>query len=367
MTVVAPDVAYPYALLVGTLCCMPAPQTPTDWREQWLPVIFWIGVGLAPLAALFLLLGQGGGPLRLAAVLGILSAVLIGLSVALRNDVDAVRTELEETILDEADAVRDDARRDMVAVARKLHARVSDEITDLSEQVAELRAQLDGAGRSRRTVVTDLAEEAAAFTRGVVHRTETVRVSSEWRASATVPVSGAPVSGAPISGAPVSGAPVSGAPVSGGPTREERGGRHSWREEAIHYTPTQRSASETIAASARVSVSEYRVSGDGYRRDEDGYRRDDDDEPTDQIGRRRAESYSGRRGRRRAAEPDEPIPIAEIEAPRPIDPWADLRGTTQPAEVRFSSYGSSYGSAERVRVTQEPGPLDPGWYPDHYR
>ena len=56
-----------------------------------LKVLFWAGVALAPVAMALLLLADGNGPLRIAAVLAILSVVLIGLSVALRGDAESVR------------------------------------------------------------------------------------------------------------------------------------------------------------------------------------------------------------------------------------------------------------------------------------
>ncbi|MDI5941979.1 hypothetical protein QLR68_28385, partial [Micromonospora sp. DH15] len=66
---------------------MPAPVAATDRRDpRLLPVLFWIGVALAPVAALILLVADGNGPLRFAAVLAILAVVLIGLSIALRAD-----------------------------------------------------------------------------------------------------------------------------------------------------------------------------------------------------------------------------------------------------------------------------------------
>jgi len=70
--------------------------------------LFWAGVGVAPLAALLLVLGQGVGPLRAAAVLAVLSVVMIGLSVTLREDVSTVRDDFSETLRREVDLVRAD-------------------------------------------------------------------------------------------------------------------------------------------------------------------------------------------------------------------------------------------------------------------
>ena len=64
---------------------MPASVAPADKSTPTLlTVLFWVGVGLAPLAALILLIADGNGSLRFGAVLAILAVVLIGLSIALR-------------------------------------------------------------------------------------------------------------------------------------------------------------------------------------------------------------------------------------------------------------------------------------------
>jgi hypothetical protein len=69
-------------------------------------LLFWSGVGLAPVAALLLLIGNSDGPLRMAAVLAILAVVLIGLSITLRGDEESVRLDLEESLLREIDGLR---------------------------------------------------------------------------------------------------------------------------------------------------------------------------------------------------------------------------------------------------------------------
>jgi hypothetical protein len=98
--------------------------------------LFWTGLALAPVAALVLLLGQGVGPLRVAAVLAVASTVLIGLSVTFRQDITAVSGDISQEINDgltvvhreldvlrntldsavrrEADRVREELRREMI-------------------------------------------------------------------------------------------------------------------------------------------------------------------------------------------------------------------------------------------------------------
>jgi len=107
--------------------------------------LFWVGVGLAPLAALLLLLGRGDGPLRVAAVLAVLAVVLIGLSITLRRDTDTVRNELEDTLLDEIDMLREDVRGDIATAARAQHRQFSEKLQTLYESVEALRGQLDAA------------------------------------------------------------------------------------------------------------------------------------------------------------------------------------------------------------------------------
>lgn len=71
------------------------------WRNTTvLTVLFWAGVGLAPLAALVLLIGGGISGLSLALVMGMGSVVLIGLSLALRRDAETVEAELLAAMAD---------------------------------------------------------------------------------------------------------------------------------------------------------------------------------------------------------------------------------------------------------------------------
>src|SRR5262245_4735660 len=101
---------------------MPASDSAAESRGGRLPaVLFWTGVGLAPLAVLLLLLGQSGGPLRVAAVLTVLTVVLIGLSITLRRGSAALSKELEEILLDEIDMLRDQVRSDVATAARATH------------------------------------------------------------------------------------------------------------------------------------------------------------------------------------------------------------------------------------------------------
>ncbi|MGW4464577.1 hypothetical protein [Micromonospora sp. NPDC004704] len=123
---------------------MPAgDDTEQPYRRQLLTVLFWVGVGLAPLAALMLLFGQSNGPLRIAAVLAVLAVVLIGLSITLRGDMQTVRSELEETLLEEIEELRGVLRQDIGTANRATHQSVGEQLQVVQQNVEALRRQLD--------------------------------------------------------------------------------------------------------------------------------------------------------------------------------------------------------------------------------
>ena len=99
---------------------MPAADSNEGRRGgRLLKVLFWTGVGLAPVAALLLLFAQGAGLLKVAAVLAVLAVVLIGLSITLRVGGGAVSADVEDLVFDEIDALRDDIREDISNAARQ--------------------------------------------------------------------------------------------------------------------------------------------------------------------------------------------------------------------------------------------------------
>jgi hypothetical protein len=104
--------------------------------------LFWAGVGLAPLAGLILLLGGGSGSMKAAAFLAVLAVVLIGLSIALRPDATAVRAEVEETLLDEIEMLREDVRDDIATAARATHQAFDERVQILQQTVDALRAEV---------------------------------------------------------------------------------------------------------------------------------------------------------------------------------------------------------------------------------
>lgn len=124
---------------------MPASGNQKQRPNQLPPALFWGGVGLAALAALLLLVGDGTASLRVAVFLALVSVVLIGVSAALRGGPAAVRAELEDTIYDEVDQLRDQLRQDIGNAARATHRQFSEKLQALHESVEALRAQV-GAG-----------------------------------------------------------------------------------------------------------------------------------------------------------------------------------------------------------------------------
>ncbi|WP_205807257.1 hypothetical protein [Micromonospora sp. HNM0581] len=116
---------------------MPAP-VPADTRKL-LTVLFWGGTALAPVAALILLVADGNGPLRFAAVLAILAVVLIGLSIALRPDGGGPPAE---EIRDEVQQLRRELRGEIVAAAQRGNQAL-DEVHRVQEALAGLRRQVD--------------------------------------------------------------------------------------------------------------------------------------------------------------------------------------------------------------------------------
>ncbi|WP_117212797.1 hypothetical protein [Allorhizocola rhizosphaerae] len=122
---------------------MPASNTREDQRNaQIFSVLFWVGVGLAPLAALVLLIGSGTGSLRACLGLVILSVILIGVSIMLRRDSDGLRAELEDTVFEEIDALRADVRDDIAHAAQATHRAFGEKMQFLLDQIESTKADL---------------------------------------------------------------------------------------------------------------------------------------------------------------------------------------------------------------------------------
>lgn len=106
-------------------------------------LLFWAGVGLAPLAGLLLLLGNGAA-LRLGGLLGVLTVVLIGASMSLRPDPSAVRLLIEETLLEEIDILRGELREEIANSSRVTHQTVGERLGAMQQTVDSLRTERAG-------------------------------------------------------------------------------------------------------------------------------------------------------------------------------------------------------------------------------
>ncbi|MFY1618196.1 hypothetical protein [Micromonospora sp. WMMD736] len=163
---------------------MPAPVT-SDARRQplLLTVLFWGGVALAPVAALILLVADGNGPLRLAAVLAIVAVVLIGLSIALRPDGDGGSARADE-LLDEIEELRRELRAEIVAAAQRGNQAL-DQAQRAQEGIAAIRRRLDATGAALAGGAP--AAEPAAASRARVPAGEPVDDSPPARSRVPVP------------------------------------------------------------------------------------------------------------------------------------------------------------------------------------
>jgi hypothetical protein len=163
---------------------MPAAGSTGQRRSGPLPsVLFWSGVGLAPLAALLLLIGQGSLLLPVGAVLALLAGVLLAVSITLRSSGVNVKSEIEQVVFDEIDGLRDDIRDDISHAARATHKSLADRIVALSDTVDALRGQIDVMrGQLERAASapppqTNTGQHQAA-PGGMLRHTETVQVTT---------------------------------------------------------------------------------------------------------------------------------------------------------------------------------------------
>ncbi len=122
---------------------MSAPVPADSRNPTLLTVLFWGGVALAPVAALILLVADGNGPLRFAAVLAIVAVVLIGLSIALRTE-SGGQAHAEE-LREEIDELRRELRGEIVAAAQRGNQAL-DEAQRVQEALAGLRRRVDAGG-----------------------------------------------------------------------------------------------------------------------------------------------------------------------------------------------------------------------------
>jgi hypothetical protein len=130
-------------------------------------LLFWVGVGLAPVAALLLVAGQGTGLLRAAAVLAVLGVVFIGLAVVFKEDPADVRDEMTDVLRREVGLVREE----LEAVRRGVEVR-------MRRELESVRGELDAARRetvrtetvsvhAERVVANEISAGSVRYTREI--------------------------------------------------------------------------------------------------------------------------------------------------------------------------------------------------------
>ncbi len=285
---------------------MPASETQEGRRGgRLLTVVFWIGVGLAPLAALLVLVSSRDAALRVAAVLAILAVVLIGLSIMLRPDASSVRIELEETLLDEIDMLRDDVREDISTAARATHKAFSEKLQTLHQNIESLRGQV-----------------------------EAVRAAGTAQSAEAKPP---PVRSAPVqASASVGGGMVGGGVVGGGVVR--------------HTETVRETTRQTIVDSGRDGDRGGTVYGGtgGSTGGVYGSRTADRVTP----GVRRGGTDTGEWGVRRSGRGDwETVdPRRDADADRTGEPWTDPRLRERAAEDRYDTSPRGIRGSARVEL-----------------
>jgi hypothetical protein len=158
-----------------------------------LRALIWAGVGLAPVAAVVVLLGATGNAARIAVVLIAVCVVLIGASMLVRSDPVMLAMDVEDRVAEEADALREELRAEFAAT----HQRVQ----SLQEEIARLRGgagaapDRSGPGSAGRAAGGDWPNRHHAASR------PDPDAASEWsppdvprqRAAASIPMPMAPV------------------------------------------------------------------------------------------------------------------------------------------------------------------------------
>lgn len=238
------------------------------WGGRLLPKLFWAGVGVAPLAGLLLLVGGGVGS-RLGGFLGVLSVVLIGVSIALRPDASAMRLQLEETLLEEIDLLRAELREDIANSARATHQTVGERLGAVQQMVEAMRAERAAASPAGEFLAAPVA--APLPPRGAAAVPSAVPVYSATRPGPPPVPSGPPSrlpAGAAVSGADLrtpGGAPGRGRASVNGPAAPGRRGRAEHPEPAELRAPVGRAAptggiyrhTETVQVTRSTYVDEH--------------------------------------------------------------------------------------------------------------
>jgi hypothetical protein len=107
--------------------------------RRFLTALFWLGIGLAPIAALILLVGDSETAQRISGVVAIAAVVLIGLSLALRGSgPESLRRDIEENVRNEVGALR----AELASSTRASTKALDDRIQALQGSIDALRDQV---------------------------------------------------------------------------------------------------------------------------------------------------------------------------------------------------------------------------------
>ncbi|MBN1171253.1 MAG: hypothetical protein JXA67_03685, partial [Micromonosporaceae bacterium] len=124
---------------------MPADEQGRGGQARIARVMLWCGAALAPVAALLVMAAEASGLLRLAVVLVVFTVVLVGAAFMLmqRDGGAAVSADIEDFVLDEIDAMREDVRGDITHAAKTTHKALAEKIVSMNDTIEELRGQVD--------------------------------------------------------------------------------------------------------------------------------------------------------------------------------------------------------------------------------
>ena len=103
---------------------MPDRDPDSQQNARLLTALIWAGVGLAPIAALVVLLGGSAGATRFAVLLIAVCVVLIGASLLIKTDPAAQEDDVEGRVTTEVEALREELREEIAAAARATGHRV---------------------------------------------------------------------------------------------------------------------------------------------------------------------------------------------------------------------------------------------------
>ncbi len=103
-------------------------------NTRLLRALLWAGVGLAPAAALLVLVGGDGGPTRFGVLLLAVAVVLVGAALLIRSDPVLLGMDVEDRVADEVAALRTELRGEIAAAVEEANRAVS-----RAEQIRKFR------------------------------------------------------------------------------------------------------------------------------------------------------------------------------------------------------------------------------------